>query len=375
MKKNLIFSIIFIIVLTCFKSLAQPNWQIVGNALTKNGTLGSKTNFGINFITNNATRMTLTKAGFLGVGTTTPNTVLNVANGGQITLTSGGNIVSGLTSGQNLVIGTGQIAARNNGAGGTLFLNVDGGGDIHTGGNITPNSDGAHTVGTSSLRWAAIWATDGTINTSDASLKENIQDLPYGLNEVMKLRPVSFTWKDNNDGHKRIGLIAQQVKSVVPEVVRDWESRKDEKTGQITTAPSAKLGLQYNAIIPVLIKAIQDQQQEINDYKNRLEKLEAGANRSIGSGSVTLSSISLEQNTPNPFNGNTIIQYNIPVKFSSAKIMITDYTGKPLKELNISTAGKGSLQVNASTLVPGSYTYSLIVDGKLVDSKKMVLSK
>jgi hypothetical protein len=339
--------------------------------------LGSTNNKNISFITNNIERMRLTRDGFFGIGTTTPNTRLHVANGGQITLSGGGNIVSGLTTGLNIVIGTGQITARNNGAAGTLFLNVTGGGDVHTGGNITPNSDGQNTVGSSSLRWAAVWATDGTIKTSDASLKENIQNLPYGLNEVMKLRPVSFTWKDNNDGHKRIGLIAQEVKSVIPEVVRDWESRKDEKTGQITTTPSAKLGLQYNAIIPVLIKAIQDQQQEINDYKNRLEKLVAAANNSNNAGarSTTLSSISLEQNAPNPFMGSTSIQYNIPVKFGSAKIVVIDDTGRPLKELNITSQGKGSLQLNASTLLPGTYTYSLIVDGKLMDSKKMILSK
>jgi hypothetical protein len=127
----------------------------------------------------------------------------------------------------------------------------------------------------------------------------------------------------------------------------------------------------------VLIKAIQEQQQEINDYKNRLEKLEAAANNStdVRTPGATLTSMSLEQNVSNPFTGNTSIQYNIPVKFSSAKIVIADYTGKALKELNVTTQGKGSLQVNASTLIPGTYTYSLIVDGKLMDSKKMILSK
>lgn len=160
----------------------------------------------------------------------------------------------------------------------------------------------------------------------------------------------------------------------MPEAVRDWETHKDEKTGQVTTTAADKLGLQYDALIPVLVKAIQDQQKEINDYKDRLEKLESAAATADGKSSTTLSSVSLQQNTPNPFTGTTTIAYSIPVKFNAAKIVITDYSGKTIKEINI-TSAKGSLQVDASTLIAGVYTYSLVVDGKLIGSKKMSVSK
>ena len=60
---------------------------------------------------------------------------------------------------------------------------------------------------------------------------------------------------------------------------------------------------------------------------------------------------------------------------SSAQIIITDYSGKVLKQINVSSAGKGMLNVNAATLASGAYNYSLIVDGKLIDTKKMVLAK
>jgi trimeric autotransporter adhesin len=84
---------------------------------------------------------------------------------------------------------------------------------------------------------------------------------------------------------------------------------------------------------------------------------------------------SLEQNVPNPFASTTTIAYNLPQKFSSAQIIITDKNGKSLKQLTLSGACKGNINVNASTLAAGAYTYSLHVDGKLIDSKQMGLLK
>jgi endosialidase-like protein len=408
MKNNLIITIIIITTFSGINSFAQP-WHQGGDAITAVKKFGSTTNFPVNFITNNATRMTLSKTGYLGIGTVSPNVPLQVAVGSDVTLSSGGYFQIGTSTGFNLDMDENEIQSRNNGVANNLYLN-NGGGDVHigssglvfdgTGSGITfnggqtltpaiggpsgllikchsdyvPDADDFHALGTSSLKWTAVWAVDGTINTSDATLKNNIQNLTYGLNEVMKLRPVSFRWKQNDDGHTRLGLIAQEVKTVVPEAVRDWQSTADEKTGKVTVTKTDKLGIQYDAIIPVLVKAIQDQQQELNDYKDRLAKLE-NVMSNDDSKSTALSSISLWQNAPNPSNTNTNISYNIPVKFNTAKIVITDYSGKSLKEINITSSGKGNLQVNTATLIAGTYTYSLIVDGKLIDSKKMSVSK
>ncbi|MEP7318946.1 MAG: T9SS type A sorting domain-containing protein [Panacibacter sp.] len=83
----------------------------------------------------------------------------------------------------------------------------------------------------------------------------------------------------------------------------------------------------------------------------------------------------LQQNIPNPFNHTTTINYTLPQTYSSAKIIITDKSGKILKEVNVSAKGKGSLKLDVSTLSSGAYQYSLYVDGKLVDTKQMVLAK
>jgi len=88
-----------------------------------------------------------------------------------------------------------------------------------------------------------------------------------------------------------------------------------------------------------------------------------------------ISSSSLDQNIPNPFSNETIIGYTLPQQYTTAKIIITDRTGSVLKEMNISGAGKGSVQLDASTLAQGSYQYSLMVNGILISTKQMILTR
>ena len=84
---------------------------------------------------------------------------------------------------------------------------------------------------------------------------------------------------------------------------------------------------------------------------------------------------SLSQNIPNPFTNTTTIGYTLPQKFSSAKIIITDKNGRQLKQISLSAAGKGRVDVDASTQASGAYNYSLYVDGRFVASKQMELLK
>jgi hypothetical protein len=99
-------------------------------------------------------------------------------------------------------------------------------------------------------------------NPSDSRLKEDVQDARYGLAEVMRLRPVSFKWKDGRSHDVQRGFIAQEVQKVFPDLVST-----DSQTGM----------LQLNSLgfIPVAIKAIRDQQQVIQRLETRLTALES----------------------------------------------------------------------------------------------------
>ena len=86
-------------------------------------------------------------------------------------------------------------------------------------GVVRPNVDRNFDLGMGALRWRSVFATTGTIQTSDARSKRDIRPLNYGLREVLTLRPVSFEWKNQPAGGRNLGLIAQEVEAILPEVV------------------------------------------------------------------------------------------------------------------------------------------------------------
>lgn len=94
-------------------------------------------------------------------------------------------------------------------------------------------------------------------SSSDKRLKDDIQTVGNAIETVNKLRGVTFSWKDTND--KAIGLIAQEVKEVLPEIVN--------------TDENGYLGIRYTNIIGVLVEAIKEQQVQIEYLKNKIENL------------------------------------------------------------------------------------------------------
>jgi hypothetical protein len=100
---------------------------------------------------------------------------------------------------------------------------------------------------------------------SDERLKENIVDLETGLSEVMALQPRRFDWK-NGDAQNVAGFIAQEVESVLPELVGDY------KHEELDDCKSLKMG----DMIPTLVKAIQEQQTQIETLKQEIREIREG---------------------------------------------------------------------------------------------------
>ena len=123
---------------------------------------------------------------------------------------------------------------------------------------VHPDVQNAIKVGTNSSNGnGAKLAITGTwVSTSDRTKKHNIENISYGLEEVLALRPVGFKWNGTNK--EDIGFIAQEVKEVIPEVVHGEE-------GEMT--------LSYGQMSAVLTKAIQELEEENNDLRKRIEEL------------------------------------------------------------------------------------------------------
>lgn len=145
---------------------------------------------------------------------------------------------------------------------------------IEFGGDVSPLIDNTYDLGSSAYSWDDVYATNGVIITSDAREKTGIESLQYGLDELLQLNPVNYQWKDEPEGETKLGLIAQELEQVIPEVVAapkpsEITNEEGEKAGG-----SERYGVYYTELIPVLIKSIQEQQEEISALEDRINELE-----------------------------------------------------------------------------------------------------
>jgi hypothetical protein len=186
-------------------------------------------------------------------------------------LYAGGSERARIDSSGNLLVGT-TSAVTTSGAGVKILNN---GGDpfvaeVNAASTSAVTTWNVYSTGAGAFRFyvglnGTIFATSTSISAiSDQSLKENIRDLETGLTQVMALRPRRFDWK-NGDGKDVAGFIAQEVEPVLPDLVYDYKYTSDE------TKKSLKMG----DILPTLVKAIQEQQQMIEELKAKVAALEA----------------------------------------------------------------------------------------------------
>lgn len=97
-----------------------------------------------------------------------------------------------------------------------------------------------------------IYATGDITALSDIAVKDNIMTITSALNTVNNLRGVQYTMKDS--GEQKIGLIAQEVKNVLPEVVIE---------------AGDSIGIAYQNIVAVLIEAVKELKQKVEKLENR----------------------------------------------------------------------------------------------------------
>ena len=105
-----------------------------------------------------------------------------------------------------------------------------------------------------------ITATGDVIAFSDKKVKTNIKTINNGLEKISKLRGVSYNRTDIEDKSDKIGVIAQEVKKVLPEVV-NYDDEKD------------LLGVDYGKMAGVFIEAIKELKAEVDSLKQEIKEL------------------------------------------------------------------------------------------------------
>jgi hypothetical protein len=239
----------------------------------------------------------------LGIGTNIPSGKLSINESGNsdlnVTVTSRGannratQIIFGVQNNSSSPVGgsIGSDGKRNGGlilngntdpfatapaqvylsAAGELYVNPD----FNAGGTLTDNGNfRLQVIGdiyAASARFTSVLSgasarplsltSDGTLtgSTSDQRLKKNIVTIPHALEKVLALRGVTFNWKDSSDPKKMMGMIAQEVKQVVPELVFQNES-------------DGYYGINYGETTGLLVEAIKEQQKMIQELTKAVAK-------------------------------------------------------------------------------------------------------
>ncbi|MEM8527283.1 MAG: tail fiber domain-containing protein [Bacteroidota bacterium] len=222
-------------------------------------------------------------------------------------------------------------------------------------------------------------------NASDRRLKQDIEDFKDGLEEVLQIHPVWYRYNGKfglPTDERYVGIIAQEMKEVAPYTIKPYTD-KDEETGE----SGEYLNYNGTAVTYMLVNAVQEQQIIIEEKDKRIDELEArlakieatlfgkdkANSKTDKSSSVVLTNAQLYNNQPNPFTGSTTLRHFIPESVVQAELRITNANGETIKVLNIIDRGEGQTTLAAYALSAGSYFYTLVLDGKVLETKQMVL--
>jgi hypothetical protein len=261
--------------------------------------------------------------------------------------------------------------------------------------------------------------TRGICVTSDSTMKTDIKSLETPLQKLLKLKGVSFAYKsqpeessatkatekeeiaegvtdsikhntdkikipelnadimdkiaEENKTKKHIGFLAQDVEKVFPDLV--------------TTTIDGKKAVAYTELIAVLTESIKEQQTMIDEMKLQISDLESALvaatvqkTQSITANTEKVSEnnlleAKLFQNTPNPFTQDTEVAFSLPETVQKADLYIYDMNGAQITQIALAQRGNAAVTINGGKLAAGMYLYSLIADGKIIDTKRMILTK
>lgn len=251
---------------------------------------------------------------------------------------------------------------------------------------------------------------------SDVNLKENIQPFSDGLEIIRQINPIRYQYNGKANmptGETHVGIIAQDIIQFAPYVIDTFLAKLDTGDTMMTQLLSANtsplLYVAFNAIkqldsaitvkntdsLVQTIDSLKDQvtamQQQLASIQNCIDNLPSGmgcdhsrkANPDDRKGEKESQQINLEssgaailyQNEPNPFGNSTVIRYYVPESANEAMLVFYDEFGREINKEILSSKGYSKVDVNAEKLAAGIYTYSIIVDGKIADTKKMIRSK
>lgn len=250
-------------------------------------------------------------------------------------------------------------------------------GDVRVTGSIygtvlTPSASGSALTGRSALMPLSV-ESDAANGMSVTEKLSRLTAVQYNLSEPQAAQafaaagdtatttPLSVT--DVQALEKtHYGLDAEVLKEVYPDLV--YESQEGD------------LCINYTEMIPLLVQSVNELRAQVVALQGRQTyNVRARGGNETGIDSHALDVPALEQNDPNPFTQTTVVRYTLPESVKSAFLYIYDLNGTQIDQKTLQDRGKSSVTLEAGSLAPGMYLYALVADGKVIDTKRMIITK
>jgi hypothetical protein len=222
-----------------------------------------------------------------------------------------------------------------------------------------------------------------------------VKEFKNSLELLRKLQPKTYMYKIEEFKNSmnlpqgiQVGIMAQDLQKVLPNLVKEKIAPAyiDPETNKKMGEDTKFLGVDYVGLIPVLVQAVKELDAKLETTQKENADLKQQLNDICSYGCASFKSETsnpiinsdkenrLMQNAPNPFSTQTTISYILNTG-NTAFLNITSLDGKVVKHIDLTGKGKASVMINANELTSGTYTYSLYVDGNVMDTKLMVITK
>lgn len=163
---------------------------------------------------------------------------------------------------------------------------------------------------------------------------------------------------------KHYGLNAEELEEIFPDLV--YENEDGSKS------------INYVEMVPILVQAINELTAKVAVLEGNepapIKKTKAQT-KGINSTDEPVTLLSLGQNKPNPFGETTSIPVSVPEDVQSAFLYVYNLNGNKVAQVDITARGNSSVTLSAANLSEGMYVYSLVADGKIVQTRRMIVEK